>query len=140
MGARLLFCTARVHAKWYRSRPAQENLRGGGKPRTGSTTRRLRPECRELLPFPRSHQHRFGSSGNRGPTSSLPPTTSPANTAGPNPSLNLRANGMPQSPRHSAGVYYLWRGLCVTPLAFRLSEGLGLNRGAASLASRDRPT
>jgi hypothetical protein len=33
----------------------------------------------------------------------------------PNTSLNLRANGMPQSPRHSAGVHYLWRGLCVTP-------------------------
>jgi len=25
----------------------------------------------------------------------------------PNPSLNLRANGVPQSPRHSAGVHYL---------------------------------
>ena len=36
--------------------------------------------------------------------------------APPNPSLNLRANGMPQSPRHSAGVHYLWRGLCATPL------------------------
>jgi hypothetical protein len=35
--------------------------------------------------------------------------------ARPNPSLNLRANGMPQSPRHSAGVHCLWRGLCVTP-------------------------
>jgi hypothetical protein len=34
-----------------------------------------------------------------------------------NPSLNLRANGVPQSPRHSAGVHYLWRGLCVTPLS-----------------------
>jgi hypothetical protein len=34
----------------------------------------------------------------------------------PNTSLNLRANGMPQSPRHSAGVHCLWRGLCVTPL------------------------
>jgi hypothetical protein len=38
-------------------------------------------------------------------------------TAWPNPLLNLRANGMPQSPRHSAGVHYLWRGLCVTPLS-----------------------
>jgi hypothetical protein len=35
----------------------------------------------------------------------------------PNPSLNLRANGMPQSPRYSAGVHYLCRGLCVTPLS-----------------------
>jgi hypothetical protein len=35
----------------------------------------------------------------------------------PNPSLNLSANGMPQSPRHSAGVHYLCRGLCVTPLS-----------------------
>jgi hypothetical protein len=35
----------------------------------------------------------------------------------PNPSLNLSANGMPQSPRHSAGVHYLCRGLCVMPLS-----------------------
>ena len=33
----------------------------------------------------------------------------------PNPSFNLRANGMPQSPRHSAGVHFLYRGLCVIP-------------------------
>jgi hypothetical protein len=38
-------------------------------------------------------------------------------TAGPNTSLNLRANGMAQSPRHSTGVHYLCRGLCATPLS-----------------------
>jgi hypothetical protein len=35
--------------------------------------------------------------------------------ARPNNSLNLRANGMSQSPRHSAGVHYLCRGLCAMP-------------------------
>jgi hypothetical protein len=35
--------------------------------------------------------------------------------AGPNNSLNLRANGMSQSPRHSAGVHFLCRGLCAMP-------------------------
>jgi hypothetical protein len=35
--------------------------------------------------------------------------------ARPNNSLNLRANGMSQSPRHSAGVHCLCRGLCAMP-------------------------
>jgi hypothetical protein len=35
----------------------------------------------------------------------------------PNPSLNLRANGMPQSPRYRAGMHFLYHGLCVTPLS-----------------------
>ena len=35
----------------------------------------------------------------------------------PNPSLNLRANGMPPGPRHSAGVHFLWRGPGGMPLS-----------------------
>jgi hypothetical protein len=38
---------------------------------------------------------------------------------------------MPQSPRHSAGVHCLWRGLCGMPLALRLSERLDRARYAA---------
>ena len=51
---------------------------------------------------------------------SMPTNNSPrvaVRAVRPNHSLNLRANGVPQSPRHSAGVHYLWRGLCVTPLS-----------------------
>ena len=61
-------------------------------------TRKFSPTKCGLRRPVRSHQATFGA-------------------AWPNHSLNLRANGMPQSPRHSAGMHYLWRGLCVTPLS-----------------------
>ena len=55
--------------------------------------------------------HRQGSSQQQGTVSNV----GRCGAAGPNNSLNLRANGMAQSPRHSAGVHFLWRGLCAMP-------------------------
>ena len=61
-----------------------------------------------------AHALRSGAcSGRFGPV--VPPLSSSASSATPNPSVKLSANGRPPSPSHRYGVHFLWLGLGVLP-------------------------